>query len=162
MSPYEAKRLILAGTAPAHLTVSGSLWLSGCTGLNALPENLTVSGSLGLDGCTGLNALPENLTVSGDLWLDGCTGLNALPENLTVSGDLYVSAPALYLVGVEIRCRSIRPIEDDREYWEGRLGISLNGCWGEVYAATRNQMRQLLATPGLEEWELVVLRGFRG
>ena len=32
----------------------GSLYLSGCTGLSALPDGLTVGGSLNLSGCTGL------------------------------------------------------------------------------------------------------------
>jgi hypothetical protein len=42
---------------------------------NALPDNLSVSGSLYLSGCTGLTALPDNLSVSGSLYLSGCTGL---------------------------------------------------------------------------------------
>ena len=39
---------------PDNLTVGGSLYLSGCTGIQALPDNLTVGGSLDLSGCTGI------------------------------------------------------------------------------------------------------------
>jgi hypothetical protein len=42
--------------------VGGSLDLTGCTGLTALPDGLTVGGWLDLSGCTGLTALPDGLT----------------------------------------------------------------------------------------------------
>ena len=73
---------------PAGLTVGGSLYLSGCTGLTALPAGLTVGGSLYLSGCTGLTTLPAGLTVNGSLDLYGCTGLTALPDGLTAGGAL--------------------------------------------------------------------------
>lgn len=38
MTPDDARAAILARTAPEGLTVGGSLDLSGCTGLTALPE----------------------------------------------------------------------------------------------------------------------------
>jgi hypothetical protein len=63
------------GIAPDHLTVGGSLYLSG-TGITALPDNLTVGRSLDLRD-TGITALPDNLTVGGSLYLSG-TGITAL------------------------------------------------------------------------------------
>ena len=53
-------------------------------------KEFTVGGSLDLSGCTGLKALPANLTVGGYLYLSGCTGLKALPANLKVGGSLYL------------------------------------------------------------------------
>jgi len=58
------------------MSVSGNLYLYGCTGLKSLPESLSVSGSLSLYGCTGLKSLPESMSVSGNLYLYGCTGLS--------------------------------------------------------------------------------------
>ena len=69
----------------------GSLFLSNCTSLTALPEGLAVGGWLDLSSCTSLTALPEGLAVGGSLWLSGCTGLTALPENLAVGGSLDLS-----------------------------------------------------------------------
>jgi hypothetical protein len=90
MSPHDARAAILAGTASDGFTVSGSLDLSDCTGLTALPDGFTVSGSLDLSDCTGLTALPDGLTVDGSLDLSRCTGLTALPDGLTVCGSLYL------------------------------------------------------------------------
>ena len=73
-----------------NLTVGGSLYLRGCTGLTSLPDNLTVGDYLYLQGCTGLTSLPDNLTVGDYLDLRGCTGLTSLPDNLTVGGSLYL------------------------------------------------------------------------
>jgi hypothetical protein len=75
VTPAQARELILAGTAPKNMSVSGGLNLAGCTGLAALPEGLSVGGGLDLAGCTGLAALPEGLSVGGGLDLTGCTGL---------------------------------------------------------------------------------------
>jgi hypothetical protein len=71
-------------------TPGGSLDLSGCTGLTALPDGLTVGDSLYLRGCTGLTTLPDGLTVGDSLYLRGCAGLTALPDGLTVGGSLYL------------------------------------------------------------------------
>ena len=49
----------------------GSLDLSRCTGLTALPDNLTVGSWLDLSGCTGLTELPDNLTVGSWIYRDG-------------------------------------------------------------------------------------------
>ena len=68
----------------------GSLDLSGCTGLTALPDNLTVAGWLDLSRCTGLTALPDNLTVGRWLDLRECTGLTELPDNLKVGSYILV------------------------------------------------------------------------
>jgi hypothetical protein len=68
--------------------VGGSLYLSGCTGLSALPDNQNVGGGLDLRGCTGLTALPDGLRVGEWLDLRGCTGLTALPDGLSVGGWL--------------------------------------------------------------------------
>jgi hypothetical protein len=62
-------RIALAQRFAKKFTVGGSLYLSGCTGLKALPDNLKVGGSLYLSGCTGLKALPDNLKVGGSLSL---------------------------------------------------------------------------------------------
>lgn len=43
---YDAKRLILAGEAPEGLSVSGDLWLRGCTGLQALKLVAKIGGYL--------------------------------------------------------------------------------------------------------------------
>jgi hypothetical protein len=50
-----------------------------------------VGGWLYLTGCTGLTALPDGLTVGGSLYLAGCTGLTALPEGLDkqIKGEIY-------------------------------------------------------------------------
>ena len=61
-------------------------------------------GSLDLSGCTGLTALPDGLTVSGSLDLSGCTGLkNAHKERSKVKrlneGD-YVPGRYLYCDGI--------------------------------------------------------------
>ena len=74
ITPDNARKLILAGTAPKNMSVAGLLDLTGCTGLTALPEGLTCDW-LDLTGCTGLTALPEGLSVGGWLDLTGCTGL---------------------------------------------------------------------------------------
>ena len=58
----EAYSLILAGTAPAGLTVGGSLYLSD-TQIAALPEGLTVGGELRVDDCDITSW--SNLTVRG-------------------------------------------------------------------------------------------------
>jgi hypothetical protein len=75
MSPAEARARILAGTAPSDLHVDGSLYLTDCTRLTALPPGLHVDGLLYLHGCTGLTALPPDLYVGDLLDLYGCTGL---------------------------------------------------------------------------------------
>ena len=67
--------------------MGGTLRLSGCTGLTALPEHLSVGGTLRLSGCTGLTALPEHLSVGRYLDLEGCTGLTALPNWITTLGE---------------------------------------------------------------------------
>jgi hypothetical protein len=57
--------------------------------IDALPDGLTVGGSLYLSGCSGLTALPDGLTVGGWLNLRGCSGLTALPDGLTVGGGIF-------------------------------------------------------------------------
>jgi hypothetical protein len=54
ITPDNARKLILAGTAPKNMSVGSGLDLTGCTGLTALPEGLSVGGWLDLTGCTGL------------------------------------------------------------------------------------------------------------
>ena len=85
----DGRRMTIAEfQAASGLTVRGSLSLSGCTGLTALPDDLTVAGRLVLTGCTGLTTLPPGLTVRGSLDLTGCTALTTLPPGLTVRGWL--------------------------------------------------------------------------
>lgn len=67
--PFEAQRMILAGTAPDGLSVVGSLYLRG-TAITALPDGLSVSGWLDLS-VTAITALPEGLSVDGPLYLEG-------------------------------------------------------------------------------------------
>lgn len=81
VSPTQAKVMILAGEAPADLTVHGDLDLSLSHDLTDLPDGLTVD-SLDLSGCTALEALPQNLTVRRALILDYCTALTELPIGL--------------------------------------------------------------------------------
>ncbi len=65
MASWQAKPAIMKGAAPENLTVSGSLYLRGCTGLTALPENLTVSDYLDLRDCTGLQHLRLGTDLRG-------------------------------------------------------------------------------------------------
>ena len=62
VAPDVAKQLILAGTAPAGLRVSGKLSFAGDVKLRALPDGLAV-GDLNLAGCTSLRRLPTDLRV---------------------------------------------------------------------------------------------------
>ena len=50
---------------------------------------LTVGRSLYLTGCTGLTALPEGLSVGGSLFLNGCTGLTHVTTHAGVKGGIY-------------------------------------------------------------------------
>lgn len=108
VSAAEAKRLILTGQAPDHLTVQGlldlhgekkltslpaflscdTLSIQGCPNLQALPENLS-AGTL-LAGYTHVQAIPATLKVKFKLDLSGCTSLTSLPEGLKV-GSLILS-----------------------------------------------------------------------
>jgi hypothetical protein len=122
VSAETAKKLIRGGQAPAGLQVSGKLSLAGCADLTELPAGLSV-GTLDLTNCTGLRALPGDLCVRrlimGGPWnpqhlldgvrcyeldlkntavtalppdvrveyrtdLEGCTALRGLPEGLKV------------------------------------------------------------------------------
>ena len=71
------------------LTVGGSLYLTGCTGLTSLPEGLTVGDWLDLTGCTGLTSLPDALTVGGSLYL---TGWKYLPAGTYTCELIYARA----------------------------------------------------------------------
>ena len=82
VSPTQAKIMILAGEAPAGLTVNGSLDLSLAQDLQSLPDGLTVD-SLDLSGCTSLTALPQNLNIRRALILDYCTALTELPMGIS-------------------------------------------------------------------------------
>ena len=83
VSAKEARKLILAGDAPAGLRVQGTLDLSNCADLVALPPGLQVH-SLNLSNCTALRTLPCDLHVLYRLDLSGCTGLELLPNGLAV------------------------------------------------------------------------------
>jgi hypothetical protein len=140
MSPDEARREILEGTAPDGLSVGGALGLRGCTGLTVLPEGLSVGDWLDINGCTGLTVLPEGLSVGGSLYLGGCTGLTALPEGLSVGGSLDLSGctgltalpeglsvggSSLYLIG----CTGLTALMcDARGFWLYRV-ILADGEW---------------------------------
>ena len=97
----EARKLILAGTAPERLRVRGRLELTNTgaielprglrcyhldlrgSGVRALPEGLEVEYKLDLQDCRNLEELPDGLKV-GSLVLRGCTALRALPDGLDV------------------------------------------------------------------------------
>lgn len=100
--PSAAADLILAGKAPAGLTVEGTLDLTGksklvelptgltCyelkasrTGLTSLPADLSVECALDLEGCSKLRHLPAGLKV-GTLNVANCANLEELPERLDV------------------------------------------------------------------------------
>lgn len=88
MEASEARRLILSGEAPAHLTVTGELDFSQETRLTALPEELEVE-RLVLDDCSALRSLPPGLRCS---WLSAQeTPLTALPDDLQVTSRLDLS-----------------------------------------------------------------------
>lgn len=105
---------------------------------------------------------PENIRVDGDLWLRGCFGLTSLPDGETVGGNLYVSAPATFLASTNgLRCRSIRPIDEDRGYWSSLLDVDLDGCYDEIHEVFLEAKDELMAACD-EEWQRVVIRGFFG
>jgi hypothetical protein len=103
VSPAEAARLILAGKAPAGLTVDGKLKFgdggkklrklpakltcyeldAANSNLEAIPADLAVECALNLEGCRKLKLLPAGLRV-GTLNVSGCTALKELPEGLDV------------------------------------------------------------------------------
>ena len=94
------KAVTLSGLNGDLASVSGSNFLSGCTGLTSLtlPASLaSVSGNSFLYNCTGLTSLtlPASLaSVSGSSFLSGCTGLTSLtlPASLaSVSGINFLS-----------------------------------------------------------------------
>jgi hypothetical protein len=76
----EARRLILAGTAPERLAVRLFLDLSNCQELTRLPSALHVY-SLNVSNCVSLMTLPDKLEVR-QLIANGCTGLTSLPQRL--------------------------------------------------------------------------------
>ena len=76
---------------PKGLTVTGSLALKDCTGLNNLPDDMSIGCNLYLSGCTSLTSLPEKLFVTGNLTLSGCIGLTDLPVGLSVLDGLDLS-----------------------------------------------------------------------
>lgn len=75
-----ARKLILAGTAPAGMVVAGHLRLNDQSQLRTLPPGLTAP-SLDLSGCAQLESLPEGLQVRR-LNLSGCRALRELPTGL--------------------------------------------------------------------------------
>lgn len=67
---------------PKNLTINKNLYLS-YTKIKKLPDNLTVYGSLFLTGATGIKTLPENLNV-GTLYM-GYTNIEEIPNSLEAS-----------------------------------------------------------------------------
>lgn len=79
-TPDEARRMILAATAPDNLTVGGWLDLSG-TAITALPDNLTVGDWLDLSG-TAIRPLYVDfrgyrLDRAGRRYISGCRNFTA-------------------------------------------------------------------------------------
>lgn len=88
MEASDARRLILGGKAPAHLTVKGDLDFSQENDLTELPTGLTVE-RLILDHCSALRALPDGLHCT---WLSAQgTPLTTLPNDLQVTSRLDLS-----------------------------------------------------------------------
>ncbi|ULH16182.1 hypothetical protein MF271_06085 [Deinococcus sp. KNUC1210] len=80
--------LILAGHAPAGLSVGGPLKFAGKAALTHLPADLSCS-DLDVSGCVNLDALPEGLNVT--LLNASGTGLRRLPalvDSFTLHVDL--------------------------------------------------------------------------
>jgi hypothetical protein len=111
MTSDEARAAILAETAPKGLIVTGSLYLSGCTGLKKLPEGLRVKGWMALKGCNGLAALSKGLSVCRSLFLDGCEWAPVIYDDKKRCYDLRAAPVAdgstLYLAG----CRKFTAAE---------------------------------------------------
>jgi hypothetical protein len=86
------------------LNIKGDIDLS-YTRIASLPDNLTISGYLFLRGCTKLRSLPNNLTVSIGVILYGCTNLERLGRNLSIGGGIILkdTAIARYYSREEIR-----------------------------------------------------------
>ena len=82
-APVDGKKaaaMILDGSAPDGLRVTGTLNLANNSKLERLPNNLCVS-SLNLSNCTALRELPSGLNVRR-LDISGCTQIETLPEAL--------------------------------------------------------------------------------
>ena len=88
----EARRVIIAGDAPAGMHVKGNLDFRSTT-VTALPEGLNVGGGLDLTG-TAMTSLPAGLSVGGNLNLTG-TAITALPNDLIVRGSLDLGCSAI-------------------------------------------------------------------
>lgn len=146
----DARQLILDGSAPAGLTVTGKLDLSGQTALTTLPAGLT-AGWFDLSGCTGLTALPADLRVRrltlGGSWdpsplLRGLTcyqldlqntAVRGLPADLRVEHRLDLegcvgleSLPA----GLKVGCLNLRGCTGLRSLPEGLdcYFLDVSGC----------------------------------
>jgi hypothetical protein len=113
-TPEQARNMILAGTAPANMTVKGDLILWRCTTLTKLPKGLRVEGWLDLLGCTALTHLPKGLEVGGDLILRDCTALTELPDDFKVEGLLDLRG-----------CTTLTHLPDG---WKVKNWLILAGC----------------------------------
>jgi hypothetical protein len=113
-SPEEARKMILAGNAPADMIVNGDLDLSNSKELTKLPKGLRVEGWLNLEFCTALKHLSEGLIIHGNLYMGGCISLTHLPDDLIVEGDLHFSG-----------CISLTKLPDDLSVKDS---LYLGGC----------------------------------
>jgi len=108
----KARAMIRAGTAPAGLSVSGSLSFKDDAKLAALPDGLTVA-SLDLSGCVNLRRLPAGLRVRR-LDLSGCWN----PEHLL---------PGLSCYELDLKNSSVTALPADLRV---DYRIDLEGCTG--------------------------------
>jgi hypothetical protein len=84
-SPQDARRVILSGTAPRRLLVSGDLNLADSGALRALPERLSAA-SVNVSRCPRLQTIPAGL-VCWQLILRE-SGVESLPPGLQVLGTI--------------------------------------------------------------------------
>ena len=95
---------------PQNFSVGGSVFISGCRSLAAIPEQWRVRGDLAICGCAALKELPVGLNIERHFSLDGtpverlprdvqvgqnlrlqcCSRLQALPDGLRVHGHMLI------------------------------------------------------------------------
>ena len=94
-----------------------------------------MGGSLDLSGCTGLTALPDGLTVGGSLDLIGCTGLDNKERNKVKrlrNGD-YAPGKYLYADGILTHVRGCKTVSGYQMYI-GKIPGKHVVSDGEMYA----------------------------
>jgi hypothetical protein len=95
-----------------------------------LPSPLKVTGSIDLSGCTGLTTIPE-LTAGWYIDLSGCTGLTSIHE-LTAGGYIDLSGPNIPIEELE-KVKKITRYELEKKLtWQGGKYRVFDGIFCEV------------------------------